>query len=182
MKILTLYYSESGQTEKIAKAIHSSIPENYDKKIEKLTEVTTSNLDEYDLIFVGTPCHSSDLAKKVIKFLEDLKPNPKYKLAGFLTHASYGPEKEGYEAVYERWVGKCKTTFETISSEKKIDFLGFFGCMGAPSAPIEGFIKKHAIPSEEEFENYLKIARKKPDTEDIENAQKFALATLKKLE
>ena len=181
MKILTLYYSETGQTEKIAKAIHSSIPEDHEKDIKKLAEISASELAEFDLVFIGTPCHSSDLAKKVIKFLNEVNPNPKFKLAGFLTHASYGADKEGYEAVYEKWVGKCKTTFETISSEKKIDFLGFFGCMGAPSVPIEGFIKKHAIPSESEFEGYLAIARKKPDAEDIENAKKFAQAVLDKI-
>lgn len=181
MKILVLYYSQTGQTEKIANAIFSSIPEGHEKTIEKLNDFDSTQLDSFDLVFLGSPCHSSDLAKNVRKFLEELNPNPKYKLAGFFTHGSYPPERDGYEAVYERWVGKCSATFESASSEKEITFLGYYRCMGAPSPPIEEFIRKQAIPSEEEFQDYIKVARKKPDTEDIANAKKFALEIINKM-
>jgi len=174
MKILTLYYSQSGQTEKIAKAIHSCIPEKFEKKIGKIADYSANDLDEFDLVFIGGPCHSSDLAKPLKQFLEDLKPSPKYKLAGFYTHGSYPPEREGYEEVFERWVGKCALTFDTATTEKKIALLGYFRCMGNPSPPVLEFIKENAIPSEKEFNEYVEEVRNRPNTQDIENAQKFA--------
>jgi hypothetical protein len=46
----------------------------------------------YDLVFLGSACHDADLARPIKEFLERISVSPTFKLAGFVTHASYTPE------------------------------------------------------------------------------------------
>ena len=183
MKILTVYYSETGQTEKIARAINNAVPENNESSIEKLKKINVDSLADYDLVFIGGPCHDADLAKPVKKFLNKIPSNPKFKLAGFFTHSCLPPESgEEDKLLFQRWVGKCAPTFEKIAAEKKIAFQGYFRCMGAASKLIENFIHRKIITDEKKWAEYLPDLRMRPNTEDIENAQKFALKILAQIE
>ncbi|MHA1212307.1 MAG: flavodoxin family protein [Candidatus Heimdallarchaeota archaeon] len=183
MRILVTYYSETGQTEKIANIIYDAVKEGHDAQLMKLKKVDKKTLDDYDLIFAGTPCHGSDLAKPYQKFLKSLPSEPKFKLVGFLTHACLPPEtSEKDKILFERWVGKCETTFNELTGEKNINFLGYFRCMGAASPGIERFIHKRIITDEDEWKEYLPDLRTRPNKEDLENARKFAINTLKQLE
>ena len=183
MKILVTYYSETGQTEKVANIIYEAMKEEHETKIMKLKDVDKKKLDEFDIIFAGTPCHGSDLAKSYQKFLKSIPSQPKFKLAGFLTHACLPPEtSEKDKILFERWVGKCESTFEKLTGEKNIDFQGYYRCMGAASPGIERFIHKRIITDKEEWKEYLPELRTRPNEEDLENARKFALKILKQIE
>jgi flavodoxin len=180
LKVLVIYYSESGQTEKIANVIFNAVKEEHEAELKKLLRVDVNNLNSYDLVFIGTPCHDSDLAKPTIEFLSKLPDNPRFKLAGFYTHACMPPEaSEEYNALFERWVGKCQPTFERITNVKEIDLLGIFRCMGAAVPPIEQFIHSEIVTDEKLWKEVLPIIRASPNAEDIENARKFALKIIK---
>ena len=56
MKTLVTYYSESGNTEKLAKAIYQGLAAT-ESEIEQINEA--KNFEEYDVIFVGFPVQGS---------------------------------------------------------------------------------------------------------------------------
>ncbi len=181
MKVLVTYYSETGNTEKIAKAIHEEASKNHNSAIKKLKELDVSDLDNYDLVFLGSATHSSDLAKPVQNFIKEIPEKSKFKIAGFVTHAVYLPsENEEITASHNKWAGRTVQTFKSLQEEKGIEFIEFFSCMGAPSPPIEEFIQTSVIPTEDQYNAYMEIVRKHPDEEDIKNAKKFVQDVLKK--
>ena len=80
----------------------------------------------------------------------------------------------------EKWAGRCVESFERISQEKEIELLGYFSCQGAPSPPIEAFIRSEVMPDDEDIEVYLTEMRKHPNEKDMEKARKFTRAVLSK--
>ncbi|MHA2358272.1 MAG: flavodoxin family protein [Candidatus Heimdallarchaeaceae archaeon] len=160
MKILVSYFSQTGNTKKIAEAIHEVASMDHTSDLKELKEVDGEKLDEYDLLFVGSACHDADL--------------------GFVTHSTYLPEDEDKEFLYKRWAGHAPKTFERETKKKEIEYLGYFSCMGVPSPPIETFIHKQIIEDEDEWLVYIAEVRKHPNEEDLENAKKFAKEILEK--
>jgi len=50
MKILVTYFSQTGNTEKIAQAIHEVSSKNHESTLKKLKKVKIEELEDYDLI------------------------------------------------------------------------------------------------------------------------------------
>ena len=63
MKALVAYYSESGNTEKLAKAIYEGINVS-DKEIASISDASAK---DYDIIFIGFPVQASSVPGKVEK-------------------------------------------------------------------------------------------------------------------
>ena len=113
MKSLIVYYSESGNTEKVAEAIAGAIAGD----IKRVEETKPEELVDYDLIFIGTPVHGSRPAKKIEDFLDELPQLQGKKAAAFCT----------------THIGGDETTFKLIREklEKKgIIFIDGFSCLG----------------------------------------------------
>ena len=56
LKVLIIYFSQSGSTEKIAKMIQNGIIKSgNDCDLEKIKNVNLKSLEDYDLIGIGTP-------------------------------------------------------------------------------------------------------------------------------
>ena len=175
MKILITYFSQTGNTEKIAKAIHEVSSKNHESTLKKLKKVKIEELEDYDLVFIGSPCHDSDLAKPALRFLKKIPDSPKYAIAGFYTHSTFLPEgDERIKKLSEKWSGKCIATFEDVKKEKNANFKGYFRCQGIPSPPIEQFIHKTIIKDDEEWADFIEEVKKHPNENDIEDAKKFA--------
>ena len=183
MKILVIYHSETGNTQKIAEMINEVASVDNESKLITVKNAKDENLEEYDLVFLGSACHSSDFAKPVLKLLKKLPESPDFKLAGFLTHSTYlpDPEDDHKQFLYERWAGHAAKTFEWTCKKKKIECLGYFNCMGKPSKAIERFIRKQIITNDDEWDVYLEIVKKHPNEEDFQNAKKFAQEVLAKM-
>jgi len=182
MKVLITYFTQTGNTQMIAEAIHEVVSANSEAEITTVRKVNLESLGEYDLLIVGAPCHDSDLAPPVKGFLERLPDSSKFKLAGFFTHATYTPDKDGRGGeLYNQWAGRCHPTFVNACESKNIEFLGCFNCQGKTSPPIEAFIRQEIITDDEEWEKYAPDLRKHPDSTDIENARKFAQEILDRL-
>ena len=92
MEVLVTYYSQTGNTEKAAKALARGAEKAGASVIVKRIEVVNpSELGKYNLICVGTPVHYFRPAGKVRKFLEKL-PNLAGKFGvAFSTHGGFGP-------------------------------------------------------------------------------------------
>ena len=183
MKILVTYFSQTGNTEMIAKAIHEEVlAQGHECVQEAIRESSVDDLNQYDLIFLGAACHDSDLAKPAIKLLDEIESDSPFKLAGFATHSTNLPEgNERNKELYERWAWKIKDSFKKVELEKEIDLFGYFGCMGKPNPGIEIFIHREIITDVEEWEEYIEGARKHPDEDDLANARVFAREMLAKL-
>jgi len=182
LKVLVSYFTETGNTEKVAQAIYEEVvARGHDCRLKTVGEITSGSLNDYDLVFLGSACHSSDLAKPVKQILEGIDPESRFKLAGFATHATYRPEgSTRRQELYEKWASKCSTSFDKASERKQLNFLGYFSCQGAPSAPIEEFIHKTIITNEDEWKEYSEEVRKHPNAEDLQKARRFAQEVLAK--
>jgi flavodoxin len=181
MKVLIAYYSETGNTAKVARAIGEEIQrQGYEVHLQDLGEIAPNALTAYDLIVLGSACHDADLARPVKEFLDQIPASPSFKLAGFATHASHTPEGgERQRELHERWASGCQRSFRQASQEKGITFLGYFGCQGAPSPPIEQFIHRTIVTDEDEWAVYVDEARKHPDEDDLRKATEFARAVVR---
>ncbi|MBS7632205.1 flavodoxin domain-containing protein [Candidatus Bathyarchaeota archaeon] len=175
MKVLVVYYSETGNTEKIAKAIYEEASRKHEAHLKRVKDIKPETLNDYDLVFLGSPCHSSDLAAPVKKLLKEFPESPKFKLAGFFTHSVWSPEQnELGQAIFDRWASKCIDSFEDISQEKHIDFRGYYHCQGSPSFRIKLFIRFQIIRSQSEWKKYIEEAKKHPNQQDLKRASDFA--------
>ena len=114
MKSLVLYYSKSGNTEKVARAIAKGLKAEL-KEVEEI-----ENVFGYELICIGTPVHALAPAKPIKKFLEELPDLPGKKGAGFYTMHAFGDK---------RTLRIIKKGLEN----RKVKFLGGFSCRGTSS-------------------------------------------------
>lgn len=151
----------------------------HDVHVKTVGEVTASQLDEYDVVLLGSTCHSADIAAPVRNLLDGIPANVTFKLAGFVTHATTMPEGADWKKeMYSQWAGKCSVTFETLSKEKGLDYLGYFHCQGAPSAPIEEFIHSTIVTDASIWDEYMPEVRKHPTEEDLVAAREFVRGIL----
>ncbi|MHA1390488.1 MAG: flavodoxin family protein [Candidatus Thorarchaeota archaeon] len=113
MKSLVTYFTQTNNTKMIAESIHEVLSTHGEATIDTVRKVDIESLNEYDVLFVGAPCHDSDLAPPVKGFLEKLPSSPKFKLAGFFTHATYMPDgTDRRQELYDQWAGRCIPSFE----------------------------------------------------------------------
>jgi flavodoxin I len=173
LKVLVTYYSESGNTEKVAKAIYEEVSSKNKADLKKIKETKVEDLEQYDIVFLGSPTHQFGLSGPVKKLLYALPEMPKYKLAGFITHMSAFPEK---------YAGPLRS-FENVCKEKQIDFRGVYDCQGVPTPLAREAARKvleHDLP-DAEWEKRVKEMEKHPSTEDLQKAKEFAKQVLAKI-
>jgi flavodoxin len=176
MKVLVVHYSETGNTAQIAQAIYDeAFALGHEVHLKELGGTTADVLNAYDLVFLGSACHDSDLAKSAKQLLAQIPSSPPFKLAGFATHATFLPKGgERKRELYETWASRCRLSFRQASQEKGITYLGYFGCMGAASAPIENFIHNTIITTPGEWAEYVEELRQHPNEDDLRKAREFA--------
>ncbi len=143
MKSLVVYYSKTGNTEKLARAIAKGLEADL-KRVEEVHDVSG-----YDLICVGTPVYGFAPAKPVRKFLEEIPPLSGRKGIGFCTMHVVG-DKRTLRIIKEKM------------EVKKITFLGGFSCRGLSSifANIGPKIFNRGRPNEEDLRKAEDFGRK----------------------
>jgi flavodoxin len=91
-KAITLYWSGTGNTEKVAKTIHNTLVEkNIDATIMKMNPDLEVDYFDYNLVFIGAPVYENLPPKPIIRFLS----NRKKKMGNVVTSA---PERLGHFA------------------------------------------------------------------------------------
>jgi flavodoxin I len=170
MKILIAFFSQTGNTEKIAQAVLDELSGEHQVDLAPIDVTGPDAAGAFDLVFVGSPCHAGDLSAQAKSFLTGLPQQAAFKLAGFITHASSAYERAGFE--------KCITTFETISGAKGIPFLGCFDCQGYLSPDIQPYVRKARKVSDDEWNAIIEKMTGRPNAEDEKNARLFARATV----
>ena len=156
MKVLVAYYSDTGNTQKVADAIYDAVGES-EKEICLAKEA--SNLSDYDLIFCGFPVQSMGLPAKMVDFVKGI-PEGK-KVAFFATHGSL----RGGELAITAF-------FAALSLSKNLKVMGTFGCRGVvKQAIIDALLKK---AEHRGWAIEAQSAMGHPDEADLEDAKAFA--------
>jgi len=175
MNILITYFSQTGNTKKVATTIlECLLKEGHSIDLKRIQDTELSADSEYDVIFIGSACHSSDLAQPVKQFLHTLEVPNSCVVVGFVTHATVEPTGE--------WANKCLNTYIKECYLKNITFKGYFSCLGKPSPAIEEFIHSSVIPDKSHFQAYLKLVRNHPDKNDLRHAKLFAKEVIASLD
>ena len=174
MKILVTYFSQTGNTRQIAEAIQAESAQSNETNLTPVDKVAAERLDDYNLLFIGTPIHVRGLAATVKNLLEALPDNPDYKIAGFITHASSAYSKEGFESGIQQ--------FDDICKKKGIAYLGCFDCQGRLTPEIHDMVQKAQNIPDDEWAEKMAECNKHPNTEDVENARQFVRDILSRVD
>ena len=180
MRILIVYFTQTRNTEMVAKGIYEVlVTQGHEVHLKETEGINPDILENYNLIFMGSACHDADLAQPVKQLLEGIPHSPPYKMAGFVTHSTFTGEGGKREReLYDQWAGKCIKSFNQVSREKNLDFLGYFHCQGSPTPEIADFIHRVILTDEDEWNQYKDELDKHPDEEDIQRAKEFAKKVL----
>lgn len=182
MKVLIGYFSETGNTKQVAETMAAKAEElGHETDLCTTGEIQSADLGAYDVVFLGTTIHSSDVAAPVRSLLDGIPEGARFKLAGFATHATLMPSDEAWQTeMYETWASKAPKTFHSIAEAKNVELLGYFHCQGAPSPPIEQFIKSTIITDQALWDEYVDDIHKHPTADDLTAAAVFAADVLAK--
>ncbi len=154
-KTLVAYFSQTGNTKKIAEAIFEAL--EGEKAIQPIDEI--QSLGAYNLIFIGFPVHSHSVPLKIQNFIKNIPENKK--IAFFSTHGSLTGSRLSREALEH-----------AVTLAAKARILGTFSCRGKVSLKaLEAFKKS---PEHEAWADMAVSAATHPDEGDLEDARSFS--------
>lgn len=162
MKVLVTYYSQTGNTEMLARAIHEAI--HVDKELLPIREVKTTQ--GYDIIFVGFPVQAHSVPAAVVPFFKDLPAGQP--IALFCTHGSLRGGQFPKQAV-ENAMG--------LASRARI--LGTFGVRGTVNPKLLDSLMK--MMEHQTWAEEAQGAAGHPDDADLADAKEFARTVLAKI-
>lgn len=168
MKVLVTYYSETGNTEKVARAIYAAAAEgapgiDIDAAMVPLSQAEL--VDRYDLVFCGFPIQMHSVPPKAVPFLRGLPQGTKVAL--FATHGSLRGGRlavQGFEHAM------------TLASKARV--IGTFGCRGkVKSSLLDALMEK---PEHRAWAQEALGAAEHPSDYDCDDARQFAKAMISK--
>lgn len=166
MKALITYFTQTGNTEKVGKAICEELSKNHQVDFKLMADVGNQPIGGYDLLVVGTPIHSGGLPEPVRGFLQGLNVSSGLKMAAFVTHMSAAYQKENFD--------KGLAALEQVAREKSLTFLGSFDCQGKLAADLQPLVQKHRKIPDDVWKTVMDETNKHPDAEDLAKAKAFA--------
>ncbi|MGB3209506.1 MAG: flavodoxin family protein [Desulforhopalus sp.] len=170
MKVLITFFSQSGNTEKIAKAIWEEASLAHEADCKKLEDITPSDVVGYDVIFIGSPLHSGSLAAPVKECLGVLQATSGQKMAGFITHFAPAYPNQDMDGFAEPIKAACKA--------KGIEYVGCYDCQGALAKGMHEPVQKKLGLSDEAWQGMVDQMTGHPNEEDVANAKACAREVL----
>ncbi len=166
-KILVTYYSRSGNTREVAKAIYEAVEGK--KALRPINELTSGEIEGFDLVFIGFPVHSHTVPHAIHDFIKGI-PEGK-KIAFFSTHGSLAGSRLSREALESATV---------LAAKARV--LGTFACRGRVSPEAMEVLQK--TPEHKAWTGMAVSAQTHPDSQDLAEARNFAswILTLAALE
>ncbi|MFX1380416.1 MAG: flavodoxin family protein [Promethearchaeota archaeon] len=169
MKILVAYFSNTGNTEKVAQSIKEGL-KGHDLDLKPVKDVNPLSLKDYDLIFLGSGIYASRVNKSLSDLINAAQSLPQ-NFVFFCTHASADSYQDGFKLV-KRAIKKSNS-----------NILSEFDCMGEnigiPKQTIKSMMDKLPLEKRKEAEEHQKRLKGRPNTEDLEKAKKFAQSIIK---
>jgi flavodoxin len=154
---LVTYFSQTGNTKKVAEAIYDTLKQ--DKKIKPIHEVTEEEIKTSDLIFIGFPVITHTVPYQAEAFIKNI-PSGK-KIALFSTHGSIAGTQLSREALEY-----------AVTLASKLDVLGTFSCRGEVSFEALDILLKSL--EDRAWAEMAPTAKNHPDQSDLEDAKAFA--------
>ncbi|MBS3073171.1 flavodoxin domain-containing protein [Candidatus Pacearchaeota archaeon] len=112
-KAIVIYYSRTGNTQKIAKVFARTLK----CKFLNIKENPKINLDKYNLIFIGSGIYGMKISAEIENFIQKLK-NKDMNEKKYVVFGTYGGSKRGIKVMKE------------ILEHKNAKVIGQFGCKG----------------------------------------------------
>ena len=165
MKVLVTYFSQTGNTEKIAKAICEEASRANEAELKKLEEVSPGDVAGFDFILIGSPLHAGNLAGPIKDFLGSIQAGTGQKMAGFITHFAPAYPEQAMDGFTEPMKAVCK--------EKGIEYKGCFDCQGALVESLHEVVKKKQNLTDEQWTDMVKQMTGRPNEEDESKAKAF---------
>lgn len=163
LKILITYYTGTGNTEKIAKAIKEGIT-GHDVDLLPVKDVDPTSLNSYDLVFLGSGLYGFNVSRKIAALVKKAPENPQP-----------NPYPDSFSSVNK------------IIEPANCEVLGQFDCCG------ENLVEKaeeqrqarwgRMAPDERKKseEDFLNLVKGHPNEKDFETAKNFATSIINKL-
>jgi flavodoxin len=171
LKILITYFSNTGNTEKVAKSIQEGMT-GHEVSLVPAKDVDPTSLDSYDLVILGSGIYASRVDKSILNLIKNASELPSL-FAYFCTHASL----EFYQKPFFK--------ITKILAAQGIRVIGEFDCvgdnLGIPMETRMGMIEK--LPDEKKkkaIEDMEKI-KGRPNKEDLANAKSFGTSLVEKI-
>ena len=166
MKILVTWYSETGNTRKVADAIFEAL--SGDKTMTPFSEV--ESLGGYDLSFIGFPVKRFGVPGPVREFITTHAAGKR--IALFVTHAMPSDSEDPQQqALLEKELAKCRAACS------KSELVAFFHCRGELSEQLADELRSSNIPVLMEFAGMRSVTLRHPDQSELEAARAFARLT-----
>jgi flavodoxin len=167
MKYLVTYWSQTGNTKKVAEAIFDVLPG--EKLLKPFDEV--DRLDGFDLIFIGFPIMQFGPPPAAKKFLSTQTKGKN--IALFVTHAMLSQSDDPrQQAILHKELDKC---CEICAGSSMI---GTFHCQGELSEKIADELMASNITMLMEFAAMRPLTIGHPNESELAHAQKFARAVI----
>jgi len=173
MKILITYYSGTGNTEKIARAIKEGI-NDHAVDLFPVKDVDPTSLSSYDLVFLGSGIYGFNVSRKITSLIKKAPSLPN-KMAYFYTHES------------QKLWPKAFLSVNKLLENHDCTVLGEFDCCGEnlvekAKEQREAMYSRMTPEEIEKAENiYLNFVKGHPNQKDLEDATDFAKEIIKKL-
>jgi len=172
LKILITFFSNTGNTEKVASSMKDSLTD-YDVDMIPVKDVEPKTLNSYDIAFLGSGVYASRIDKSVLTLVKKAVPELPAKLAYFCTHASLKLYQEPFKRI------------NNIAKEHNCEIIGKFDCVGENlGIPLEtqlGMLEKLPEDKKEKAIKDMEKMKGRPNEMDLENAKNFATSLIKNL-
>ena len=171
MKILITYHSDTGNTEKVGKAMKEALDEEgQDVTAINAKDVDASSLKSYDLVVIGSSILGSQLGKHAKALLTKVELPPK--IAFFYTCQQ--------DRAYPKAFGR---TTKKIEKEGTSKVMGEFHCigdaLGMSDALREKFVGAMTPDQREDAIKHFEAIKGRPNAEDLAKAKEFAKSLIK---
>jgi flavodoxin len=157
MKSAVVYFSQSGQTRKVADAIAAALPGEVVIGAMK----DQPSLDGCDIVFAGMPVVQFGAPQPVKDYLQaHCAGRP---VALFVTHAA----PEGMDGL-DQWLANCST------AAAGAEIVGMFDCQGELAEPVRAAMAASDDPMLRQFAALGDVAVGQPDEARLTRAAEFA--------
>ena len=96
MKVLVIYDSLYGNTEKIANVIGEKFSSYHNTKVIKVNNTNTHDIENVDLLIIGSPTHGGRFTEPIKKFIENLPKKNNYTIKAITFDTSFPTSNMGF--------------------------------------------------------------------------------------
>ena len=173
MRVLIAYHSQTGNTEKVAKAMQEALS-NEDVTLLPADEVKSETFETYDIVFLGSGVYGSLIGKSLRQLMKRVVNLPE-RFVLFSTHSSVGHD------AHIKAFSKIRRSIE----ESNCDVIAEYNCLGENHAITperrEMFLQTLSDKKRNEAEQHIEKLKGHPNAQDLDETKKFIIDLMKEL-